>query len=55
MKGYPQIEFAFDIKDVQLAKKKQKIISVIGGGNLFIRANGKSSRITFFFKNLIFC
>jgi hypothetical protein len=33
VKGYPQIEIAFDIKDVQLAKKnKQKIISVIGGG-----------------------
>ena len=44
VKGYPQIEIAFDIKDVQLAKK---IISVIGGGNLFIRANGKSCRITF--------
>ena len=39
-----QIEIAFDIKDVQLATK---IISVIGGGKLFIRANGKSCRITF--------
>jgi hypothetical protein len=29
---------------VQLATQ---IISVIGGGNLFIRANGKSCRITF--------
>lgn len=28
VKGYPQIEIAFDIKDIQLAKK---IISVIGG------------------------
>ena len=44
MKGYPQIEIAFDIKDIQLAKK---IISVIGGGKLFIRANGKSCKITF--------
>ena len=43
VKGYPQIEIAFDIKDVQLATK---IISVIGGGKLFIRANGKSCRIT---------
>ena len=35
-----EIEIAFDIKDVQLAKK-------IMGGNLFIRANGQSCRITF--------
>jgi len=42
VKGYPQIEIAFDIKDIQLAKK---IISVIGG--VFIRAKGKSCRITF--------
>jgi hypothetical protein len=49
VKGYPQIEIAFDIKDVQLANKtkNKKIISVIGGGKLFIRANGKSCRITF--------
>lgn len=31
VKGYPQIEFAFDIKDVQLAKK---IIFVIGGDKI---------------------
>lgn len=58
MKGFPQIEIAFDIKDVQLATK---IKSVIGAGKLFIRVNGKSCRITFKNKqtnkhtNLIFC
>jgi hypothetical protein len=50
VKGTPQIEIAFDIKEVQLAKKKKrKIKSVIVfflGGNLFIRAIGKSCRKT---------
>ena len=44
VKGFPQIEIVFDIKDIELAKK---IITVIGGGNLYIRPNGKSCRITF--------
>jgi hypothetical protein len=50
VKGYPQIEIAFDIKDVQLAnKKQQKQQNHIcnWGGKLFIRANGKSCKITF--------
>ena len=34
----PQIEIAFDIKDVQLAKNH----ICNWGGKLFIRANGKS-------------
>lgn len=33
VKGYPQIEIAFDIKDIQLAKK---IISVIGVVNYLL-------------------
>ncbi len=44
VKGFPQIEIVFDIRDLELFKKIQ---SVIGGGTFYIRPNGKSGRITF--------
>lgn len=44
VKGAPQIEIVFDIRDFELFKKIQ---SVIGGGTFYIRPNGKSGKITF--------
>jgi hypothetical protein len=44
VKGQPQIEIVFDIRDLELFKK---IYSVIGGGTFYFRPNNKSGKITF--------
>jgi hypothetical protein len=44
VKGAPQIEIVFDIRDFELFKKIQ---FVIGGGTFYVRPNKKSGKITF--------